>query len=113
MSRMREHIGNCVAFILLVVGGVCLIGGIISAVVAAIIAPPEEPVYRIIEVKSKTKEWAGQVCVGNGFVRTCDSTYRYFINGEKSDYRLWSRIEEGKIYKCDQYDGCEELKGEE
>lgn len=112
MSRMSEILSKIAALTLLVVGVGVLIGGIIIAFISIISAPPEEPVYREVQVESKTKEWDGQVCFGEG-LRTCQNTYKYFINAEKVGSHLWQQVEEGKTYKCDQHDNCEEVEGEE
>ncbi len=111
MSRMSENLSKIAAFTLLIIGGGCLIGGIIIAFISIISAPPEESVYRLVEVESKTKEWDGQVCFGEG-LRTCQNTYKYFINAEKAGWHLWQQVEEGKTYKCDQHDNCEEVEEE-
>lgn len=108
MSRKASDI---VSIVLLVVVGSCIIGGTALTIISAATAPPEEPVYRTVRVESKTKEWSGQYCVGGSSFRTCENTYNYFINAEKVYYDLWSKVEEGKTYKCDQHDNCEEMEG--
>ena len=110
MSRKASDI---VSIVLLLIVGSCIIGGIAFAIISAVTAPPEEPAYRTIRVESKTKEWSGQYCVGGPTFRTCGNTYNYFINAEKVNYHLWSQVEEGRNYKCDQHDNCEETEGEE
>jgi len=112
MNKMGNKLIEISALALIVIGAGGLIGGIICAFISIISAPPEEPVYRLVEVESKTKEWDGQVCFGEG-LRACQNTYEYFINAEKVGWHLWQQVEEGKTYKCDQHDNCEETKGEE